>query len=89
MATRKRASLLESASSKPSHRAARRHSDRVPASAALELQGTGTLCIIGGREDKKGDREILRAVVTRAGRGRIVVATVASRIPEELWAIYS
>jgi cyanophycinase len=67
----------------------RRQSDRVPASASLELQGKGTLCIIGGHEDKDGDREILEAVVARAHHGRIVVATVASGVPEELWETYS
>src|SRR5436190_11575074 len=67
----------------------RRHSDRVPASASLELPGKGTLCIIGGHEDKEGDRHILEAVVARARRGRIVVATVASGVPEELWGTYS
>src|SRR5215203_3065817 len=67
----------------------RRQSDRVPASASLELQGKGTLCIIGGHEDKEGDRQILEAVVARARGGRIVVATVASSVPEELWDTYS
>src|SRR5215207_511501 len=67
----------------------RRQSDHVPASASLELHGKGTLCIIGGREDKEGDRKILEAVVARAGGGRIVVATVASGVPEELWDTYS
>jgi len=69
--------------------ARRRHSDSVPASASLELAGKGSLCIIGGREDKEGDRRILEAVVARARGGRIVVATVASGVPEELWETYS
>ena len=48
----------------------------------------GTLVIIGGHEDKKGDRLILRAVAARAGDGALVVATVASGLPAELWADY-
>ena len=48
----------------------------------------GTLVIIGGHEDKEGDRLILRAVAERAGGGALVVATVASGRPAELWADY-
>ena len=48
----------------------------------------GTLVIIGGHEDKDGDRLILRAVAARVGDGALVVATVASGLPAELWADY-
>ena len=46
----------------------------------------GSLIIIGGHEDKEGDREILQEVAQRArrGSGRIVVVTVASQEPEAL-----
>jgi cyanophycinase len=46
----------------------------------------GSLIIIGGHEDKAGDREILKEVVQRArkGSGRIVVVTVASQEPQAL-----
>lgn len=49
-------------------------------------QPKGTLIIIGGHEDKVGDREILKEVARRAKQdsGRIVVITVASQEPEEL-----
>jgi cyanophycinase len=48
----------------------------------------GTLVIVGGREDKEGDRLILRLVVDRARRGKVVVATVASEDPDALWHTY-
>jgi cyanophycinase len=68
--------------------ASRRRTDRVPQSAALKLVGKGTLLIIGGREDKDQGKEILSAIVERAGRGRIAVSTVASSVPDELWETY-
>ena len=42
----------------------------------------GTLVIIGGHEDKEGDRAILAEVARRVGPGRLVVTTVASHQPE-------
>jgi cyanophycinase len=48
----------------------------------------GTLVIIGGHEDKEGDRLILRAVAERVGSGALVVATVASGLPREVWGDY-
>ena len=39
--------------------------------------GTGSLIIIGGREDKEGDKAILREVSSRVESGKLVVATVA------------
>lgn len=45
----------------------------------------GQLIIIGGHEDKKGDRVILQAVADAAGKkGRVAVVTVATKLPEEL-----
>lgn len=46
----------------------------------------GTLIIIGGHEEKKGDQPILSEVASHArkGKGRLVVVTVASNVPEEL-----
>lgn len=46
----------------------------------------GTLIIIGGHEEKNGDRPILSEVARHAqrGKGRLVVVTVASNVPEEL-----
>ena len=48
----------------------------------------GTLIIIGGREDKSGEMGILKEVVKQTGRRKMVVATVASEIPNELWLDY-
>ena len=48
----------------------------------------GTLMIVGGHEDKEGDRLILRALAERVGSGALVVATVASGMPDELWGDY-
>jgi cyanophycinase len=48
----------------------------------------GRLVIIGGGEDKKDGRLILRHVVDCAAGGRIVVCTVASDVPREVWADY-
>lgn len=49
----------------------------------------GPLIIIGGREDKEGEMKILKAVVSRLPpNGKLVVATVASTIGDELWEIY-
>lgn len=48
----------------------------------------GTLIIIGGHEDKEGDREILKEVARRVGKGKLVVTTVASHEPEGYFEMY-
>lgn len=48
----------------------------------------GSLVIIGGREDKEKEMFILREVAERIGRGKLVVATVASSVGDELWDDY-
>jgi cyanophycinase len=48
----------------------------------------GTLIIIGGHEDKKGEKVILKEVAGRVGSGKLVVATVASSEAEEMWRDY-
>lgn len=48
----------------------------------------GTLIVIGGHEDKEQDKEILREVSRRVGAGKLVVTTVASQSPDELWKEY-
>lgn len=42
----------------------------------------GPLFVIGGHEDKTGERVILKAVAERLQGGRLVLATIASRQPE-------
>lgn len=46
----------------------------------------GTLIIIGGHEEKEGDRQILTEVAERANKNksRLVVITAASQLPEEM-----
>ena len=46
----------------------------------------GPLIIIGGHEEKTGERQILKevAAITAAGTGKLVVVTVATNVPEEL-----
>lgn len=51
-------------------------------------KGVGPLIIIGGHEDKEGDRAILKVIVDRLGRGRLVIATVASHEPEGYFDTY-
>jgi cyanophycinase len=48
----------------------------------------GTLVIIGGHEDKEGERTILREVAQRLDGGKLVVATVASHEPEGYFDAY-
>jgi cyanophycinase len=51
---------------------------------AMSTKPKGCLIIIGGHEDKQGDREILAEVARRTKGGRLVIVTVASQQPEEL-----
>lgn len=53
---------------------------------ALEEKLEGNLIIIGGAEDKTGDRKILKEVCSRLEKDRdiLVIATIASKIPEQL-----
>lgn len=50
--------------------------------------GVGTLIIIGGREDRSGERRILTEVASRVGDGLLVVTTLASTVADELWQEY-
>jgi cyanophycinase len=48
----------------------------------------GPIIVIGGHEDKEGDRLILKEVASRIGDGKLVIATVASHEPEGYFAAY-
>ena len=48
----------------------------------------GTLIIIGGKEDKEKDKKILQEVARRAASGKLIVATVATDLPDEVWEEY-
>lgn len=52
------------------------------------LHPHGTLIIIGGAEDRTGERKILKEIVERTEDGRIVVITSASENPQENWSEY-
>src|SRR4051812_44844277 len=47
-----------------------------------------TLIIIGGHEDKEGEKVILQEVADRVGHGKLVVTTVASHEPEGYFEQY-
>jgi cyanophycinase len=49
---------------------------------------TGQLIIIGGHEDKEGDKLILRYLAQEVASGKLVVATVASDDPADRWGLY-
>lgn len=53
-----------------------------------EPSKAGTLIIIGGHEDMKGDRIILKEVAKHIQGGRLVVATVASHEPQGYFSAY-
>jgi cyanophycinase len=48
----------------------------------------GRLLIIGGHEDKKHEKLILRELVRLTGSGKLVVATLASEEGDQAWAEY-
>jgi cyanophycinase len=48
----------------------------------------GSLILVGGGEDRKGEMRILREVAGRAKGGRLAVITAASAEPREMYALY-
>ncbi|WP_125153612.1 cyanophycinase [Clostridium rectalis] len=56
----------------------------------MEEKTCGDLIIIGGAEDKKGDKVILKEICNRIDKDKdeVVIATVASGIPDELGREY-
>jgi cyanophycinase len=48
----------------------------------------GPLIIIGGHEDKEGEKVILKAVAERLKGGRLVIATIASHAPDGYFESY-
>ncbi|MES2527858.1 MAG: cyanophycinase [Bdellovibrionota bacterium] len=50
---------------------------------------SGKLIIIGGREDKEKEMDILREVAKGVGDGRLCIVSVASSVGDELWGDYS
>lgn len=62
--------------------------ERTTAPAEQRRPVAGRLVIIGGHEKKDEDRLILREVTRCARGGRVVVCTVASDVPGEVWKDY-
>ena len=62
--------------------------NHVPPLQAVPANVKGALIVIGGNENKEGDRPILEEVARRVGRGKLVVATFASEQPQEQWEQY-
>jgi cyanophycinase len=54
----------------------------------MAKSATGTLIIIGGHEDKEDEQAILKQVKERVNGGKLVIATVATTLPEEVAAEY-
>jgi len=48
----------------------------------------GTIVLIGGAEDKEGERSILREVAKRAKEGPLVVCTAGSSVPLQQFKVY-
>jgi cyanophycinase len=48
----------------------------------------GPLIVIGGHEDKEGERAILKEVARRVDGGRLILATIASHQPEGYFEAY-
>lgn len=48
-----------------------------------------TLIIIGGHEDKKYEKDILKEVAKRVGKGKLVITTVASNEPDGTFEEYA
>lgn len=48
----------------------------------------GTLVIIGGHEDREGEKKVLREVARRVGGKRLVLIATASEEPDELFEQY-
>lgn len=48
----------------------------------------GTLIVIGGREDKHGDKKILKEIAQHLKRSKLVLASIASQMPDEVWQEY-
>src|SRR5215210_42896 len=48
----------------------------------------GNLLIIGGHEDKEDEKTILRELAEQVRGGKLVIATLASESPGEMWETY-
>jgi cyanophycinase len=69
-------------------KSAKKSVEKLPVKAVARKVAKGTLIIIGGKEDKEGEKKILHEVARRASSGKLVVATVATDLPDEVWEEY-
>lgn len=51
-------------------------------------RSSGTLIIIGGREDKSGEMKILKKIADHTGQGRLLIVTAASEVSDQVWQDY-
>jgi cyanophycinase len=56
--------------------------------SSMSKRNDRSLVIIGGHEDKKGDKLILREVARRVGSGKLVVCTTAGKKPDQVFGEY-
>lgn len=59
-----------------------------PAGRKLKQTKRGNLIIVGGAEDKRGDRHILTEIARRNGGGKMVILTAASEVADDVWEDY-
>src|ERR1044072_821766 len=73
-----------------SHCTEERLNDRLPSLRrdAMQKKSDRTLIVIGGAEDKVGDKDILAEVARRVGSGKLVITTAASKDPTPLFEDY-
>lgn len=67
-----------------SHGLAKSHSN----GKTVKRLNKGTLIIIGGREDKEKEMAILKEIAEKTGRAKLVIATLASQVADEVWQEY-
>lgn len=51
-------------------------------------QKKGSLIIVGGNEDKEDELVILKEIARKTGNGKLIVASLASDYPKEVWSQY-
>ncbi|HYD18111.1 MAG TPA: cyanophycinase [Patescibacteria group bacterium] len=66
------------------------HTKPAPGIKKIPKRGTprGNIIVIGGHEDKEQDKIILEEIAKRAGRGKLIVSTMASEVPDQQWEDY-
>lgn len=54
------------------------------------MNHTGSLMLIGGNEDRTGNKDVLQKFIALAGgpHSPIIVTTAASTVPDEVWEMY-